>query len=116
MNQVTALSIDASTTPGTMPLMNSAPIDELVATPYRTRMMEGGMRIPSAPEVAMTPTPNRSGKLFSTMAGIMIDPMATTVATLEPEIAANSAQADTPASPRPPGQWPTSEVVKLIIR
>ena len=49
------------------------------------------------------------------MAGIMIEPMATTVATLDPEIAANSAQATTPASPRPPGRWPTSEVVKLIM-
>ena len=38
------------------------------------------------------------------MAGIMIEPIATTVATLEPEIAANIAQAATPASPSPPGK------------
>ncbi len=46
----------------------------------------------------------------------MIEPMATTVATLDPETAANSAEAVTPAKPRPPGQCPTSEVVKSIIR
>ena len=46
----------------------------------------------------------------------MIEPIATTVATLEPEIAANMAQAATPASPSPPGKWPTSEVVNAIIR
>ena len=46
----------------------------------------------------------------------MIEPIATTVATLEPEIAANIAQAATPARPSPPGRWPTSEVVKAIMR
>src|SRR6202049_4139135 len=50
------------------------------------------------------------------IAGIMIEPIATTVATLEPEIAANIAQAATPASPSPPGKWPTSEVVNAIPR
>src|ERR1700687_6345361 len=42
--------------------------------------------------------------------------MGTTVATLQPAIAANNAQDATPARPKPPGQWLTSEVVKLIIR
>jgi hypothetical protein len=46
----------------------------------------------------------------------MIEPMPTTVATEEPEIAANSAQATTPARPRPPYQWPISEVAKAIMR
>ncbi len=50
------------------------------------------------------------------MAGIMIEPIATTVATLDPEIAANIAQAATPASPSPPGKCPTIEVVKAIMR
>ena len=51
-----------------------------------------------------------------TIAGIRIEPTATTVAGLEPEIAANSAQATTAPSPSPPGQWPTSEVAKRIMR
>src|SRR5262249_46978841 len=102
--------------PGTMPAMNSAPIEVLVETPYNTRMIEGGTRIPSAPEVEITPTPNLRGYPYSTIAGIMIEPIATTVATLDPEIAANIAQAVTPASPNPPGKCPTSEVVNAIIR
>ena len=61
MNQVTAASISASMMPGTMPAMNSAPIEVLVETPYSTRMIEGGTRMPSAPEVEITPTPKRRG-------------------------------------------------------
>ena len=61
MNQVTAASIRASMIPGTMPAMNSAPIEVLVETPYSTRMIEGGTRMPSAPDVEITPTPNRRG-------------------------------------------------------
>src|ERR1700726_1795445 len=45
----------------------------------------------------------------------MIEPIATTVATLDPEIAANIAQAATPARPSPPGRWPTIEVVNAIM-
>ena len=51
-----------------------------------------------------------------TIAGSRIEPIATTVAGLEPDTAANSAQASTPARPRPPYQWPTMLVAKLIIR
>jgi hypothetical protein len=46
----------------------------------------------------------------------MIEPIATTVAGLEPDTAANSAQASTPASASPPCQWPTMVVAKWIIR
>ena len=46
----------------------------------------------------------------------MIEPMPTTVATEEPEIAANKAQATTPASPKPPYQCPIIEVAKSIMR
>jgi len=34
----------------------------------------------------------------------------------EPETAANSAQASTPARPRPPCQWPTIDEANLIMR
>ena len=50
------------------------------------------------------------------MAGSRIEPIATTVAGLDPETAANSAQARTPAMPRPPCRWPTHAIAKLIIR
>ena len=72
--------------------------------------------MPSAPEVVMTPAPKRFGKPCLTIAGSMIEPIAITVAGDEPDTAANSAQAITPASPSPPYQWPTIEVAKLIMR
>ena len=96
--------------------MNRAPTDVLVDTEYITMTMDGGIRIPSAPEVVITPAPNLFGKPCLTIAGRMMAPIATTVAGLEPDTAANSAQATTPPSPRPPCQWPTIEVAKLIIR
>ncbi len=96
--------------------MNRAPTEVLVATEYMTMTIDGGIRMPSAPEVAMTPAPNLFGKPALTIAGSRIEPIATTVAGLEPETAANSAQASTPARPRPPYQWPTMLVAKLIIR
>ena len=44
--------------PGTTPAMNMAPTEVLVATEYITMTMEGGIRMPSAPEVVTTPAPN----------------------------------------------------------
>ena len=64
----------------------------------------------------MTPAPKRLGKPCLTIAGSMIEPIAITVAGDDPDTAANSAHAITPASPRPPYQWPTIEVAKLIMR
>src|SRR3954453_8006743 len=106
--------------PGTTPAMNICPTEAEptrspagpvaiapdVATEYITITIEGGIRIPSAPEVVITPAPKRFGKPCSIMAGGMTEPMATTVAGLEPDTAANNAQASTPARPRPPYQWP----------
>ena len=60
------------------------------------------MRIPKAPEVVITPAPKRAGKPCLTIAGNKIEPIATTVAGLEPETAANKAQARTAANPSPP--------------
>ena len=45
-----------------------------------------------------------------------MEPIATTVAGLEPDTAANSAQAITPASARPPYQCPTIVVANVIMR
>src|SRR5256885_4696914 len=99
----------ASTMPGITPAMKSLPIDALVATEYITITIDGGIRMPSAPEVVMTPAPKRFGKPCFTIAGIMIEPIAITVAGEDPDTAANSAQAITPARPRPPCQCPRSE-------
>ena len=102
--------------PGTTPAMNKAPTEVLVATEYITITIDGGIRMPSAPEVVMTPAPKLLGKPALTMAGIRIEPIATTVAGEEPDTAANRAQASTPARPRPPYQWPTMLEAKLIMR
>ena len=72
--------------------------------------------MPSAPEVATTPAPKRFGNPCATIAGMITEPIATTVAGDEPDTAANKAQASTPARPRPPYQCPTIEVAKLIMR
>ena len=42
--------------------------------------------------------------------------MATTVAGDEPESAAKSMQAKTPAMANPPGRWPTQAMAKRMIR
>src|SRR5690242_11512676 len=99
-----------------MPAMNSLPTDELVETANSTIGIDGGMRMPSEPDVVMTPAPKRLGNPCAAMAGSSTEPIATTVAGDEPEIAANSAQATTAASARPPYQWPTIDVAKLIMR
>src|SRR4051812_13490111 len=108
--------MNASISPGTTPAMNKVPTDVFVATEYITITMEGGIRMPSAPDVVMTPAPKRFGNPAFTIAGRMIEPMATTVAGLDPDTAANKAHAMTPARPRPPCQWPTTLVAKLIMR
>ena len=96
--------------------MNSAPTEVLVATAYITITIEGGIRMPRAPEVVITPAPKRAGKPCLSIAGRMIEPIRHAVAGELPETAANSAQAITPASPRPPCQWPTMAEAKLIMR
>src|SRR5487761_2442176 len=109
-------SIVASMIPGTTPAMNSLPTEVLVETEYSTIAIDGGIRMPSAPEVVTTPAPKRGGKPCLIIAGMTTEPIATTQAGDDPETAANSAQAITAASPRPPNQWPTREVAKLIMR
>src|SRR3546814_14013089 len=113
MNQVTKPSSSASRMPGTTPAMNRSPTEVLVDTEYSTITIDGGIRMLSEPEVVMMPAPKRLGKTWRTMAGRMIEPMAITVTGLEPEIAANSAQDSTTASPRPPCRWPPLLVAQL---
>ncbi len=102
--------------PGMTPAMNMAPTEVLVATEYITITMDGGIRMPSAPEVVTMPAPNLLGKPALSIAGSRMEPMATTVAGLEPETAAKSAQAATPARPNPPYQCPTIAEAKAIMR
>ena len=80
------------------PAINNLPTEVFVETEYITMTIDGGIKIPNAPEVVMTPAPKRFGYLASTIAGKIIDPIATTVAGDDPDTAANKAQATTPAS------------------
>ena len=57
--QVVKPNMLASSRPGTTPAMNRAPTEVLVDTEYMTMTMDGGTRMPRAPEVVMTPAPNR---------------------------------------------------------
>ena len=50
------------------------------------------------------------------MPAITIEPMATTVAGLEPDTAANRVQAITEAIARPPRMWPTAATAKRTMR
>ena len=50
------------------------------------------------------------------MPAITIEPMATTVAGLEPDTAANSMQASTEAIARPPRKCPTAAMAKFTMR
>src|SRR5258708_19191356 len=99
-----------------MPAMNSLPTEVLVETANSTIGIDGGIRIPSEPDVVMTPAPKRFGNPCATMAGRITDPIATTVAGDEPEMAANNAQASTAASAKPPYQWTTSAGANAVTR
>ena len=99
-----------------MPAAKSLPTEVFVDTAKSTITTDGGTNIPRAPLVVMTPAENRLGKPRRTISGMMMEPMAATVATDEPEMAAKSAQAMMPARASPPYICPTMVVAKWIIR
>ena len=80
--------------PGTTPARKSRGTNSSAMIAYRMSGRLGGIRMPSVPEAAVTPSANGRSYLRSIIAGIRIVPMARAVATLEPQIAANMAQAD----------------------
>ena len=50
-----------SINPGMTPAMNSRPIDVSVAMPYRMKVTDGGMRMPSVPPAQIEPVATSSG-------------------------------------------------------
>ena len=50
-----------SMSPGMTPAMNSRPIEVSVAMPYRMKVIDGGMRIPSVPPAQIEPVATSSG-------------------------------------------------------
>ena len=76
--------------------------------------MLGGMITPRLGEVVIRPRVYFSLYPFSMRAGIMKPPNATTVATVEPDMAPNRPQAMTPAMPNPPGSQLTNTFATLM--
>ena len=66
-------------------------------------MIDGGIRMPSVPPAAMVPRNSGSSYLRFWISGSATVPIVAAVATLEPEVAANMAQAPMLACIRPPG-------------
>ena len=73
---------------------------------------EGGIKIPSVPPAAMTPSPSRSGYPNRFICGSALAPIERAVATDDPEMAAKIVQERTVATPRPPLTWPTIALAK----
>ena len=88
--------------PGTMPPAKSFPMEAFIVMPYVTKGIDGGMTNPVVPAAAIRPTANRLSYPSLIMAGIMIDPMATTVAGADPEMAEKNMLARIVTMPRPP--------------
>ncbi len=88
--------------PGKIPAMNNLPIDDSVIAPYTTITSDGGIRIPSVPELHMTPAAKVRVYPDATMPTIITLPTATTVAGAEPDTAAKKALASNAAMASPP--------------
>src|SRR5690554_6010824 len=78
--------------------------------------MLGGMMIPNEPDAHMSPTANRFSYFASSIDGIMIPPIAATVAGALPERAAKNIDEMTPVIGRPPLVQPMSFLAKSISR
>src|SRR6056297_2512023 len=76
----------------------------------------GGIRIPNEAAVAINAHANYLLYPFSTIAGIIIDPIAATVLVLEPQIAPKKRHASTETTPKPPSTKPTRLFASLIKR
>src|SRR5262249_61590594 len=94
-------NIVASIRPGTSPAMKSWPTEAestmapsgplgcmpLVATAKMTRLIDGGNRVPSAPDVAITPAANRGGEPLWAVGGGVREALAATGATDQAQMA-----------------------------
>ena len=71
------------------------------------RIVLGGIKIPSVPEAATVPVAKVSLYLYFFISGSAILPMVAAVAAVDPQMAANPAQAITVAIVNPPRSPPT---------
>ena len=95
--------------------MKSLPIETSAVTPYTIKTIEGGIKIPREPAVAIVPTAYFLGYPACIIAPNIIDPIATTVAGDEPDTAANIIDAKIADIGSPPGKCPTIDFANSII-
>ena len=91
--------------------MNSLPMSCCVISPYTASTIDGGNIAPSVPPAAITPVAERLRIVVNRrISGYATVENVAAVATDDPLIAANPAQAAIVAMPRPPRQWPTNRL------
>src|SRR6056297_1241025 len=88
--------------PGIIPAINNSVIETFAITPYITNDMLGGITGPIEPAVAVNAHEKDLLYFCSIIAGIIMLPIAATVAGPEPEIEANIIQVKTVIIPNPP--------------
>src|SRR3977135_450657 len=86
-----------------MPARNNRPSDFSAATANRVIVIEGGSRMPSVPPAAVMPAANPPKEPRLRLSVTPPEPMAEQVAGNDPAIDANNAQANSLATPSPPG-------------
>src|SRR5699024_9028945 len=100
--------------PGKIPAKNKLPIDTFAINAYTIIGIEGGIILPSSPELATVAAAKLLGYPFFSIAGISVVPTAAVVAEEEPDIVAKIMDVRTAAAPRPPLNHPISVFAKLI--
>lgn len=90
--------------PGRSPAMNRLPMEVSAIEPYTTKVMEGGIITPIAPEAAINAAEKEGEYPDLIMAGTRITPSAATVAGPDPEIAAKKQDTMTHTMAIPPFQ------------
>lgn len=102
------LKTNAMQMPGKKPAMNCLPTEVFMATQIMIMGALGGIRTPSDPADVTTPKAIFFGYPASMSAGIMMLPIATTVARLDPVMAAKNAHEAIVAIARPPFTRPNT--------
>src|SRR5699024_3956031 len=98
--------------PGRIPPINKSPINSLDETPYSTIRIHGGITIPKEPALTITAVANFLSYPCATIAGIIIPPIAATVAGPDPDIAEKNIQVIMAAIANPPVNLPTNTLAK----
>jgi hypothetical protein len=82
-----------------------------VSSAYTTSGTDGGTRMPSVPPAASEPVESAPEYLYLRISGSATCPMVAAVASEDPQIVPNAAQAPTAAIAMPPLKWPTTALM-----